>query len=135
VLNGIQVHTIRRTPNGTLRSQSFGYNRYPTTTYSHGTNMPYTFGMSVEPRSLSFMMAFIVTSLWTIDIRAGWINTYTILCAWKPRKSSKLETMTIPQKTFRICQQQTWHVLQLGEMMLRMEMNKSIKCVYETGYW
>ena len=27
-----------------------------------------------------------------------WISTDTILCAWKPRKSSKSETMTIPQK-------------------------------------
>jgi hypothetical protein len=27
-----------------------------------------------------------------------WINTYTILCAWKPCKGSKSETMTIPQK-------------------------------------
>ena len=27
-----------------------------------------------------------------------WINTDTILCAWKPRKGSKSETMTIPQK-------------------------------------
>ena len=27
-----------------------------------------------------------------------WINTDTILCAWKPRKGSKLETMKIPQK-------------------------------------
>jgi hypothetical protein len=27
-----------------------------------------------------------------------WINTDTILCAWKPRKGSKTETMTIPQK-------------------------------------
>ena len=44
---------------------------------------------------------------WKIDIHAGWINTYAILCAWKPHKSSKLETMTIPQKTFRIYQQQT----------------------------
>ena len=27
-----------------------------------------------------------------------WISTNTILCAWKPRKGSKSETMTIPQK-------------------------------------
>ena len=27
-----------------------------------------------------------------------WINTDTILCAWKPRKGSKSETMTIPKK-------------------------------------
>ena len=27
-----------------------------------------------------------------------WINTDTILCAWKPHKGSKSETMTIPQK-------------------------------------
>ena len=27
-----------------------------------------------------------------------WINKYTILCVWKPRKGFKSETITIPQK-------------------------------------
>ena len=27
-----------------------------------------------------------------------WINTDTIFCAWKSRKGSKSETMTIPQR-------------------------------------
>jgi hypothetical protein len=37
---------------------------------------------------------------WTVDsvYTLVWINTDTILCAWKPRKGSKSETMTIPQK-------------------------------------
>ena len=37
---------------------------------------------------------------WTIDsaYEPGWINTDTILCAWKPRKGVKLDTMIIPQK-------------------------------------
>ena len=37
---------------------------------------------------------------WTVDsaYTPVWINTDTILCAWKPRKGSKTETMTIPQK-------------------------------------
>ena len=37
---------------------------------------------------------------WTMDsaYEPIWINTDTILCAWKPRKGSKSETMTIPQK-------------------------------------
>ena len=37
---------------------------------------------------------------WTMDstYEPVWISTDTILCAWKPRKGSKSETMTIPQK-------------------------------------
>ena len=37
---------------------------------------------------------------WTMDsaYEPVWINTDTILCAWKPRKGSSSETMTIPQK-------------------------------------
>jgi hypothetical protein len=37
---------------------------------------------------------------WTMDSVYGpvWINTDIILCAWKPRKGSKLKTMTIPKK-------------------------------------
>ena len=36
----------------------------------------------------------------TVDLAYGpvWMNTDTILCAWKQRKGSKSETMTIPQK-------------------------------------
>ena len=35
-----------------------------------------------------------------MDLAYGpvWINTNTILCAWKLRKGFKSETMTIPQK-------------------------------------
>ena len=37
---------------------------------------------------------------WTVDLTYGpiWINTNIILCAWKPHKGSKLETMIIPLK-------------------------------------
>ena len=37
---------------------------------------------------------------WTMDstYKPIWINTDTILCAWKSCKGSKSETMTIPQK-------------------------------------
>ena len=37
---------------------------------------------------------------WTMDsiYEPIWINTDTILCAWKPYKGSKSETMTIPPK-------------------------------------
>ena len=37
---------------------------------------------------------------WTMDSMYGpvWINIDTILCAWKPCKCSKSETMTILQK-------------------------------------
>ena len=37
---------------------------------------------------------------WIVDSTYGpvWINMDTILCAWKPRKGSKSETMTIPKK-------------------------------------
>ena len=37
---------------------------------------------------------------WTMDsaYEPVWINTDTILCAWKPRKESSLEIMTIPKK-------------------------------------
>ena len=37
---------------------------------------------------------WIVDSAYTLV----WINTDTILCAWKPRKGSKTESMTILQK-------------------------------------
>ena len=39
-------------------------------------------------------------SKWTIDLayKSVWINTDTILCAWKPRNGSKSETMTIPKR-------------------------------------
>jgi hypothetical protein len=45
---------------------------------------------------------------WTMDsaYKRVWINTDTILCAWKPRKGSKSETMTIPPKTYKFCQRQ-----------------------------
>ena len=33
-----------------------------------------------------------------LSFRTGLDNSDTILCAWKPRKGSKSETMTIPQK-------------------------------------
>ena len=37
---------------------------------------------------------------WTVDstYRSVWINTDITLCTWKPRKGSKSETITIPQK-------------------------------------
>ena len=37
---------------------------------------------------------------WIMNLAYGpvWINTYTILCAWKLHKGFKSETMTIPPK-------------------------------------
>ena len=39
-----------------------------------------------------------------------WINADTILCAWKPCKGSKSETMTIPQKHIDFAKDNLAHI-------------------------
>jgi hypothetical protein len=45
-----------------LRSSSLEYNRYSTTTYNHGTNMPFISGTSIEPGSPNLSRAFVAIS-------------------------------------------------------------------------
>ena len=50
---------------------------------------------------------------WTVDSAYGpvWINTDTILCAWKPHKGSKSETMPIPQKHIDFAKDNLTHIV------------------------
>jgi hypothetical protein len=49
---------------------------------------------------------------WTVDsaYTPVWINTDTVLCAWKPRKGSKAESMTILQKHIDFAKDNLAHI-------------------------
>jgi hypothetical protein len=46
-----------------------------------------------------------------------WINTNIILCAWKPRTSSELETMTIPQKHIEFAKGNFTHIVVANDVV------------------